>query len=108
MNYATWHEVVVSRYGEGDFYKKHRDTLWDDITRRIVTLVYYVNKEPKGFTGGSLDLWDSTRKISIEPKNNFAVVFPSFAYHEVEMVRMDTERWDMARFSVNYWLGFMS
>jgi len=106
INYATSHEVVISRYGKGEFYKKHQDITWDRVQRRIITLVYYINKEPKRFGGGQLNLWDRDKRITIEPRNNLVVVFPSFAFHEVEMVEVDGEEWDTARFSVNYWLGF--
>jgi 2OG-Fe(II) oxygenase superfamily len=106
INYATSHEVVVSRYGNGSFYKRHQDTRRDNITLRLVSLVYYVNRVPQQFSGGSLRLWHDGENIQIEPKHNRAVVFPSFVFHEVDTVRSDDECWDQARFSVNYWLGF--
>lgn len=106
INYSTWHEAVVSRYGNGHFYKKHRDTRWDHVTYRLVTLIYYVNKEPQEFTGGTLVLWDDDRSARIEPKHNRAVVFPSFVYHEVEPVAGAGDGWADARFSLNYWIGF--
>jgi predicted 2-oxoglutarate/Fe(II)-dependent dioxygenase YbiX len=109
INYATWHEVVASRYGEGGFYKKHHDTLKDDlIPRRLITLVFYVNKEPRQFDGGALIIWSGADKTAIEPKHNRAVVFPSFAFHEVEVVRMNSAHWEDARFSLNFWIGFQS
>jgi hypothetical protein len=106
INYATWHECVVSRYGHNQFYKKHRDTRRDHITRRIVTLVYYVNKLPERFTGGSLVLWHEDQKIKLDAKHNRAIVFPSFTMHEVESVCETEESWEGGRFSLNYWMGF--
>jgi hypothetical protein len=106
INYATSHELVVSRYGNGAFYKRHQDTRRDSITLRLVSLVYYVNRVPQLFSGGSLRLWHEETSIQIEPKHNRAVVFPSFVFHEIEAVCTDQERWEGARFSVNYWLGF--
>lgn len=106
INYSTWQEAVISRYGDGAFYKKHRDTRWDHITYRLVTLVYYVNQMPEEFTGGTLVLWDKKESARLEPKHNRAVVFPSFLFHEVEKVDMATREWEQGRFSLNYWMGF--
>jgi 2OG-Fe(II) oxygenase superfamily len=106
INYATWQEVVISRYAHENFYKKHQDTRRDHITCRLVTLVYYVNKVPEQFTGGALVLYHNEEHIRIEPKHNRAVVFPSFTYHEVESVTMNSDLWEEGRFSLNCWLGF--
>jgi 2OG-Fe(II) oxygenase superfamily len=106
INYSTWQEAVVSRYGNCDFYKKHQDTRRDHITYRLVTLVYYVNTIPEQFTGGSLLFGSGEQKLRIEPRHNRVVVFPSFTFHEVENVRLNSERWEDGRFSINYWLGF--
>lgn len=106
INYSTWQEAVVSRYGSSEFYKRHQDTRRDHITYRIVTLVYYVNKVPEQFTGGSLILWDGDQSLKVEPKHNRAVVFPSFTFHEVENVHLKGDDWEDGRFSVNYWIGF--
>jgi 2OG-Fe(II) oxygenase superfamily len=78
INYSTWQEAAISRYGEGAFYKKHRDTRRDHITYRLVTLVYYVNRLPQQFTGGSLVLWQGDESVRLEPRHNRAVVFPSY------------------------------
>jgi Rps23 Pro-64 3,4-dihydroxylase Tpa1-like proline 4-hydroxylase len=106
INYSTWHEAVISRYGNGAFYKKHHDIRRDHITYRLVTLVYYVNRLPEQFTGGSLILLEDDESLRLEPKHNRAVVFPSFTFHEVEPVSMSSEEWDSGRFSLNYWMGF--
>ena len=106
INYSTWQEAVISRYGNGDFYHKHQDTRWDHITYRLVSLVYYVNKTPQGFKGGSLTLWKGAESLKIEPRHNRAVVFPSFMMHEVEPLTLDSDQWEDGRFSLNYWIGF--
>jgi predicted 2-oxoglutarate/Fe(II)-dependent dioxygenase YbiX len=106
INYSTWQEAVISRYGDGQFYDKHQDTRRDQITYRLVTILYYVNTVPQSFTGGSLLLWHGDENIRVEPQHNRAVVFPSFTFHQVEEVRMNNERWEDGRFSLNYWIGF--
>jgi len=106
INYSTWQEAVISRYGNCDFYQRHQDTRRDHITYRLVTLVYYVNKIPEQFTGGSLVFGQGDSIVKVQPRHNRAVVFPSFTFHEVENVRLKSEKWEDGRFSVNYWLGF--
>jgi len=106
INYATWHEIVLSRYGDSTFYGPHQDTRFDRITARLVTLVYYVNATPAGFDGGELTLWEGAERMALQPRHNRAIVFPSFVSHEVAPVRMTGSRWEDGRFSVNYWLGF--
>ena len=106
INYSTRHECVVSRYAEGDFFRRHQDTRRDHLTYRLVTLVYFINRKPSGFTGGSLVIWDDDQSVRFEPVHNRAVVFPSFAFHEVENTNVSSNVWEDARFSVNYWIGF--
>lgn len=112
INYATWRETVLSRYGMCDFYGRHQDTVYNpdrqaDITRRIVTIVFYLNTEPEAFTGGALTLHKDGQEITVDPKHNRAVVFPSFTFHSVQNVKLEDDKdWSGGRFSVNYWLGF--
>jgi 2OG-Fe(II) oxygenase superfamily len=65
-----------------------------------------VNRTPEQFTGGSLTLWESDQRLRVEPRHNRAVLFPSFTFHEVEPVHMNSEKWEDGRFSLNYWMGF--
>ena len=106
INYSTWQEAVISRYGDGGFYKKHQDTRFDHITYRLVTIVYYVSKADVPCDGGALLLWQGDESLRVEPKRNSAVVFPSFMTHEVESVSVSNEDWEDGRFSINYWVGF--
>jgi hypothetical protein len=106
INYSTWQEATISRNGNGAFYKKHRDTTKVNLSRRLTTLVYYVNQEPPGFTGGALALWHGTDCLRLAPKHNRAILFPSFAIHEVEKTVLPADSWENGRFSINYWMGF--
>lgn len=106
INYSTWQEAVISRYGNTAFYKRHQDTRRDHITYRLVTLVYYVNKLPVAFDGGALTLWHEAQSVRLVPQHNRAVVFPSFLLHEVESVQLRSTMWEDGRFSLNYWMGF--
>jgi 2-oxoglutarate-Fe(II)-dependent oxygenase superfamily protein len=113
INYANWRESVLSRYGQCDFYGVHQDTVRNksqpsDITKRLVTLVYYMNTEPEKFTGGGLTMISGDQKLAVTPKHNRAVVFPSFTYHSVENVTLPEGDWSGGRFSLNHWIGFKS
>ncbi len=112
INYATWKESVLSRYGQCEFYGKHQDTMRNpdvpgEITRRLVTLVAYWNEEPEQFTGGEITFYHNDASISVTPKHNRVVVFPSFMLHEVNRVQLpDNAPHSAGRFSLNMWLGF--
>jgi Rps23 Pro-64 3,4-dihydroxylase Tpa1-like proline 4-hydroxylase len=106
INYSTWQEAVLSRYGDRGFYKKHQDTRWDHITYRLVTMVYYINRSDVNFTGGDLLLSDGGENLRIQPKHNRAILFQSFTFHEVEDVCLKNDSWECGRFSLNYWIGF--
>jgi hypothetical protein len=106
INYSTRQECVVSRHGNGEFFHKHQDTRRDHITYRLVTIVYFVNRVPEQFSGGALLVWDKDSTLKIEPRHNRAVVFPAFSFHEVQETTVTSEKWEDARFSVNYWIGF--
>jgi predicted 2-oxoglutarate/Fe(II)-dependent dioxygenase YbiX len=112
INYATWREYVLSRYGRCDFYGPHQDTVRNpdnvgEVTRRLVTVVLYLNTEPEQFTGGELTLFKEAKEITVQPKHNRAVVFPSFTVHKVNNVKLpDDAPFSAGRFSINHWLGF--
>ena len=113
INYAPRKETVLSRYGRCDFYGRHQDTIMNSEERghcekrRLVTIVIYLNTEPECFTGGALSLYESDVEITITPKHNRAIVFPSFCWHSVGNVELPDERpWSGGRFSINHWLGF--
>jgi Rps23 Pro-64 3,4-dihydroxylase Tpa1-like proline 4-hydroxylase len=111
INYSTYRESVLSRYGRCDFYGFHQDTKRSkgstvDITHRLVTVVYYMNTEPERFSGGRLTLHQDDSKVTVTPRHNRAVVFPSFVYHQVENVQLDGDEFSAGRFSLNLWIGF--
>src|SRR6185437_15306126 len=75
-------ETQISRYGyDKDHYEWHYDRLSND--DRMITLVYYVN---------------------IEPKNDRLVIFNSRTVHRVASTT-SSARFEEGRFSVNIWCG---
>lgn len=103
-------EIEMVAHGDGGFYGPHIDTFTgtDHVAgeRRRITLVYYVHRRPRRFTGGRFRLHDMAgrRTIDIEPVHDSLVAFPSFAHHEVEKVSLPGRAFADSRFSVNIWL----
>ncbi len=100
-------------HGDGAFYKRRIDTLTDrygDLDRiRVLSGVYYFNAEPKAFSGGALRLYAIGGKpdenfVNVEPLNNWLLVFPSWAPHEVMPISCPSRRFVDSRFAVNCWI----
>jgi Rps23 Pro-64 3,4-dihydroxylase Tpa1-like proline 4-hydroxylase len=103
-------EVVV--YRDGAFFRRHIDTRVDADPEmrknpRVLSAVYYVHTEPRGFAGGALRLYPATsteRHLDIEPQGNALLVFPSWAPHEVMPVECPSGAWEDARLAINCWI----
>lgn len=106
-------EVELVAYDDQCFIARHRDT-GTGATRhtrdRIVSMVYYLHSEPKGFTGGELRLWPLRQAEGsdpvfrdVAPVQNAIVAFPSWAVHEVLPVRVPSGQFSDARFAINIW-----
>lgn len=100
-------EIQVSRYGNCEFYGIHTDVTPHNPETRILTLVYYVNKEPIEFNGGDLIIYSDNMNsnLKLKPKHNRAVIFESKTNHAVDTVELDGN-FEHGRFSANVWLGF--
>ena len=100
-------ETQLSRYGKCEFYGIHKDNSIEIPQTRILTLVYYVNKEPAKFEGGDLIIYNEKldENLRIKPKHNRAILFESKTKHAVDTVKLNGDFAD-GRFSVNCWLGF--
>ncbi|CAN5743189.1 2OG-Fe(II) oxygenase [soil metagenome] len=105
---STQLELVA--HGDGAFYRPHTDTYTgDEYTpggRRRLTMVYYLHRRPKRFTGGRLRMFDlgGEQSIEIEPTHDSLLVFPSSARHEVERISCPDGAFGDGRFAVNIWL----
>lgn len=101
-------QFVASR--DGDFFECHSDTGTGSDRMdadRIVSAVYYLHREPKGFSDGELVLHSigGGEPLAIEPLHDRLVAFPSFAPHEVTPTRVASGNFADARFSINCWLS---
>ena len=105
---STQMEMVA--HGDGAFYRPHTDTYaGDEYTpggRRRLTMVYYLHRRPRRFTGGRLRIFDlgGEQSIEIEPTHDSLLVFPSSARHEVETICCPDGAFADGRFAVNIWL----
>lgn len=106
-------QMQFTAHNDGDFYKAHCDWGEGGSEHRRLTFVYYFNRQPRGFSGGDLLLFDSTgdgrnfaaRSFTrVVPRDNMLIVFPSRFWHEVEAVRCDGGYAD-SRFTLNGWIG---
>ncbi len=107
-------ESQISRYGyDREHYEWHYDRISND--DRLITLVYYVNMEPKKFHGGELILSDglsldkqiitsNSKEHVIEPQNDRLVIFNSRTAHKVAPT-ISGSKFEEGRFSVNIWCG---
>ena len=100
--------------GHGDFFKSHRDRGNDGeaTSNRLLTYVYYFNREPTPFSGGELRLYDfldgswnpADSYRTLTPAHNMLIVFPSWTNHEVLPVIVPSRAFADSRFTVNGWL----
>ena len=115
LGQTNTHESQVSRYGDqGQAYKWHFDAFVTN-NERLITLVYYFNKEPKKYKGGEIQFTRSPihdgkivdknkTPITINPENNMMVIFGSKIAHTV-LPTTSPKTFDNGRFSVNVWVG---
>ena len=110
----AWHvELEVTAHRLGGFYRPHQDTGYGRADSRLVTFAYYFHREPKGFAGGDLLLYDTSIATGgfsaaafsrIQPVNNSLVFFPSGYVHQVLPVYANGDAFENTRFTVNGWL----
>jgi SM-20-related protein len=108
-------ECQVTASTDGSYFRPHTDAGKGaiDATRKL-TYVYYFNREPKGFTGGELRVYDDefqNGKFSstdtfqlVEPRNNSIVFFNAAIMHEVTPVQVPSKDFGDSRFTVNGWI----
>ena len=107
-------EAQLTMNNDGNYYKIHNDNGSPDTANRVWTFVYYFYREPKGFTGGELLLYDSKIENgfyveaksykTIQPKNNTVVFFLSRCLHEVLPVKCPSKQFLDSRFAVTCWV----
>lgn len=101
-------EVELVAHGDGAHFVRHRDTYAPPLEGppRRVTMVCYLHRRPKAFSGGALRYYPLVGKnfIDIEPACGEMVAFPSWAWHSVERVSVPGDAFADRRFAVNMWI----
>jgi SM-20-related protein len=108
-------ECQVTANTDGSYFRVHTDSGHSEIdATRQLTYVYYYNREPKGFAGGELRIYDDqirNDKLArtdsfrvFEPRNNSIVFFHAAVMHEVTQVHVPSKDFRDSRFTVNGWI----
>ena len=107
-------EAQLTMHNDNNFYKLHNDSGSPDTATRFFTYVYYFNREPKAFSGGELQIYDSKIENNfyvaadsfriVEPRNNSIVFFLSRYMHEVLRVICPSKAFADSRFTINGWV----
>jgi Rps23 Pro-64 3,4-dihydroxylase Tpa1-like proline 4-hydroxylase len=90
--------TLISYYENEDYYSKHRD-------HGLITILSWLYKEPKSFTGGDLTIEE---ELTIECKHNRLVIFPSILYHSVNEVSLPEELsgQNLGRYTIAQFVSF--
>ncbi|HEU5301255.1 MAG TPA: 2OG-Fe(II) oxygenase [Acidimicrobiia bacterium] len=106
-------ERQLTVHGDGDHFALHVDDARPDVAAREVSAIYYFNREPQGFSGGELRLFDTVEVggriepadtfTEVVPKNNTLVVFGSEVPHEVRPVHVPGDAFGDRRFTIVCW-----
>jgi len=109
-------DTQITASNDGDFFKVHQDNSMVeplDIPLREISFVHYFNSEPKAFSGGQLRFYDAEegevqssekkRTMTVTPRQNTLVLFPSWYNHEVLPVKCPTRKFANSRFTANGW-----
>jgi Rps23 Pro-64 3,4-dihydroxylase Tpa1-like proline 4-hydroxylase len=107
-------ECQVTASIDGSYFRAHTDANRDQMVKRQLTYVYYFNREPKGFAGGELRIYDDrirNGKLAatdsfqvVEPRHNSIVFFHAAVMHEVMPVSVPSKAFRDSRFTVNGWV----
>ncbi len=107
-------ESQLTAGNDGDYYQSHLDADETGPQHRAIACVYYFFREPKGFSGGDLRLYDSldhggqrVRSDSfqtVEPVNNRLVVFTATTFHGLRPIRCPSKEFEDSRFAVPNWI----
>lgn len=105
-------ESQLTAATDGYYFKRHSDEAPE--IPRVLTCLYYLHREPRGFAGGDLRLYDCIEEgaarspadtfTAVAPRANRLVVFPSDEFHEAMPVRCPSKLFADSRFAVTTWL----
>ena len=70
---------VVAYYEDTDYYKSHQDLA-------VISIMYWLWKEPKSFEGGDIEFTDYDIKVPVQ--RNQLMIMPSSTLHAVTPIKM--------------------
>jgi SM-20-related protein len=98
-------------HGDGAHFQRHIDTYVGEGAdqrrgRRRLSLVYYLNQQPKRYLGGALRFYTDDAAVwqDVIPDHDLLVCFPSTTLHGVERVQVPSGAFAHSRFAINGWL----
>jgi Rps23 Pro-64 3,4-dihydroxylase Tpa1-like proline 4-hydroxylase len=105
-------ESQLTAARSGQFYKLHADVGPD--CPRALSCIYYMHRQPRGFAGGELRLYDCIEQDGqsrpaetfevVDVVSNRLVVFPSGEFHEAMPVRCRSGEFADSRFAITTWI----
>ncbi len=106
-------EVQLTATNNGEYFRMHTDNDAGEVAGRTITFVYFFYREPRGFNGGELRIYDTSRNNGspvaagpcrvVHPLQNQIVLFPSGCLHEILQVECRSHDFLDSRFTVNGW-----
>ena len=102
-------ELELVAHGDGAFFSRHKDTFTGvdrpPLSRRV-TMVSYLYRRPKAFSGGQLRTYSLSggNYFDIEPEHGLMAAFPSWAPHSVERVCCPSNKFADYRFAIDIWV----
>lgn len=106
------YEYELNAQFDGAFFERHIDSDFGPAAAartsdRVISAVYYFSRTGARHTGGELELFafnGTEPAVSIAPRRNRLVAFPSFAWHQVAQVSAQDDGLANARLSINCWI----
>lgn len=107
-------ETQLTSHNDGGYFRIHSDNGSPSTATRVLTYVYYFHRQPVGFKGGQLRLYDSRIQFGrlwptetffeLNPENNMLLLFPSSVMHEVLPTYCSSLEFTDGRFTLNGWV----
>jgi Rps23 Pro-64 3,4-dihydroxylase Tpa1-like proline 4-hydroxylase len=107
-------EVQLTATNNDEYFRMHTDNDANEVWSRAITFVYFFHREPRGFTGGELRIYDTFRNNgsastngpyrTVYPLQNQMVLFTSGTLHEILPVGCPSGDFLDSRFTINGWL----
>jgi Rps23 Pro-64 3,4-dihydroxylase Tpa1-like proline 4-hydroxylase len=93
-------------FRNGAYFRRHADVVRERVGKRRLTWVYYLNSEPKRFSGGDLRLYRRNQGLAVvEAAHGRIVIFRSRLAHEVTTVSLWPDDFRDARFTLTGFVG---